>query len=229
MVKPYAVAVLAPLLVSSLASADEGHDKFTILEVKVGQPLDGRAGFTCDKEDPNELRERTCVKFLDPRCEGKASNLGVLRYGDSAPRGCFLDTSSQATYLDGKLQQTPNTGDATDKRPILKPLVHLQLKGTESRPSKVFRMWYLVAPDQLTDDSNLFKALVAKYGEPTEKRPPDDMRWRLGDVSLRATCNRDRNCDLVVEDRKFAELERKWQEEADAKERNKKAPAAPKL
>lgn len=216
-------------LTSLVANAEEGHDKFPVLEIKVGDTLEGRAGFTCDKDDPKEVKERRCVKFLDPRCEGKPGNLGVLRYGDAAPRGCFLDTSSAATYLDGKLQQTPNTGDATDKRPILKPLVHLQLFGTASRPSKVYRMWYLVAPDSLSDDSKLYQALFAKYGEPQEKRSAGDVRWKNGDTSLKATCSKDRNCDLVVEDTKFAELERKWQEEADAKERNKKAPAAPKL
>lgn len=216
-------------LVSLVASADESHDKFTILEVKIGQPIEGKAGFACDKDDPKEVKERHCVKFTDPRCDKKPGALGVLRYGETPPRGCFLDVSSAATYLDGKLQQTPNTGDATDKRPILKPLGHLHLQGTASRPSKVFRIWYLVPPDQLTDDSKLYQALLAKYGEPTQKRPPDDMRWSHGDAKLRATCVRDRNCDLIVEDTKFADNERKWQEEADSKERNKKAPEAPKL
>ncbi|MBL8909979.1 MAG: hypothetical protein JNM17_04655 [Archangium sp.] len=216
-------------LSSFSALADEGHDKFNVLEIKIGDAIEGRKDFTCDKDDPKEVKERRCVKFLDPRCEGKPGKLGVLRYGDAAPRGCFLDTSSAATYLDGKLQQTPNTGDATDKRPILKPLVHLQLIGTQSRPSKVFRMWYVVAPDSLSDDSKLYGALFAKYGEPSEKRGADDVRWKNGDTSLKATCNKDRNCDLVVEDLRFAELERKWQEEADAKEKNKKAPAPPKL
>lgn len=226
-VRSLVVAVLLSPLGAG-AFADEGHDRFVVLELKIGLPLE-QPGFTCEKEKSKELAERHCVKFMDPRCKGKPSALGTLRYGEDAPRGCFLDVSSAATYLDGKLMQTPNTGDASDKRPILKPLLHLHLAGTASKPSKIFRLSYVVAPDELTDDSKLSQALVAKYGEPTSKNPPNELRWKHGDASLRANCLPNRNCELVVEDPKFAALERKWQEEADAKERHKNAPAAPEL
>ncbi|MBL8952075.1 MAG: hypothetical protein JNK82_14925 [Myxococcaceae bacterium] len=211
------------------ALADEGHDKFSIMELKLSLAIDEQKGFTCEKVSGKDAQERRCVKFMDPRCEGKATGIGTLRYGETAPRGCYLDPSSVATYLDGKLMQTPNTGDASDKRPILKPLLFLQLVGTASKPSKVYRMRYFVAPDELSEGSKLYQALTARYGEPSYKNPPNDMRWKHGDTSLRASCTPHRNCELLVEDSKFEQLERKWQEDADAKERQKAAPEAPKL
>lgn len=222
------IVMAVAALVGSVAGADEGHDKFTILELKIGLPVE-QAGYTCQKPAGKDAEQRHCVKFMDPRCEGKRTNIGALRYGEVAPPGCFLDHSSAATYLDGKLMQTPNTNDSSDKRPILKPLLHMELVGTVSKPSKIFRLSYVVAPDELTEDSKLYGALAAKYGEPTDKRPPNDMRWKLGDATLRATCLPKRNCQIVVEDMKFEELQRRWQEDADAQQRHKAAPEAPKL
>jgi hypothetical protein len=46
---------------------------------------------------------------------------------------------------------------------------------------------------------------------------------------MRARCQPSRYCEIYVEDRKFRDLERRWQEEPDAKARAKNAPAAPKL
>lgn len=227
---PLTLSVCA-MLSAPVALADEGHDKFTVTDVKLGDALDGRAGYVCEKpaKDEKAPRERHCVKFIDPRCKGKDSAVGTLRYGEDAPRGCYLDFSSSATYLDGKLQQTPNTNDSSDKRPILKPLQHLHLTGTASKPAKIWRITYFVAPDELREDTKLYQALVTKYGEPTDKNPPSRMKWKLGDTGLDATCVADRNCELVVDDRKFRDLEQKWQEEADAKQRAKNGPAAPEL
>lgn len=223
------VAALALVMLGGLANADEAHDKFTLIGLKIGMPLDGQAGYVCEKDDPKqEAKERHCVKFMDPRCEGKATGIGTLRYGQDAPRGCFLDWSSVATYLDGKLMQTPNM-DPNDKRPILKALLHMHLVGTASRPSKIYRLWYYVAPDELTDDSKLFQALSGKFGEPSYRNPPNDMRWRYGDASVKASCTPARYCDVLVEDTRFRSLERTWQEEADAKQRHQNAPDAPKL
>ena len=217
---------------SNFARADESHDKFSITDLKIGLPLQGHAGFVCEKPipaDAKEAREKHCVKFNDERCKGKPSATGTLRYGENAPRGCYLDHSSLATYLDGKLMQTPNTGDSTDKRPILKPLLHLHIVGTASEPSKIWHISYFVAPDELTEDTKLYGALFKKYGEPVYKNPPREMRWKHGDAELRAECIPDRNCEIWAQDSKFRWLEAEWQKEADAKKRAKNAPDAPDL
>lgn len=234
LVSTWGTLLLAGVLVQAgvARAQDEGHDKFSITDLKVGQPLLGHEGFVCHKQTPDEVKDRRelhCVKFTDPRCKGKPSAVGELRYGEDAPRGCFLDYSNSATYLDGKLLQTPNTNDSSDKRPILKPLTHLHLTGTRSVPAKIYRISYFVPPDMLTEDTKLYQAMTAKYGEPSYKNPPIDMRWKNGDTALRAECVTDRHCEIWVEDSKFGDLERKWQEEADAKQKAKNAPAAPPL
>jgi hypothetical protein len=209
--------------------ATVAHDRFAVLDVKVGMAVEV-AGFTCLKPAATD-DDRHCVKFLDTRCSGRPANIGTLRYGETAPLGCFLDHSSQGTYLDGKLLQVPNTGSREDadkaKDPTRMPLVHVHLVGTRSSPSKIYRIRYLFALDELTPDSKLSKALTAKYGEPSYKNPPNDMRWKAEDTSLRATCQT-QYCDVTVEDQAFAELENRKQQEADGRARRANAPA-PKL
>ncbi|MEO8705662.1 MAG: hypothetical protein ABI867_36865 [Kofleriaceae bacterium] len=205
------------------------HDRFSVLDLKIGMPVDV-AGFTCAKTD--DAADRHCVKFLDPRCSGRPSNIGTLRYGEKAPLGCFFDYSSQATYLDSKLLQVANNGmrenEARLKDPAWRPLINVQLTGTRSKPSKIYQIWYMFAPDELTEDSKLYAALVAKYGEPSSKNPPNEMRWKDSDTQLKANC-RTQYCDVLVEDSVFEDLERRKQEEADGQARRKNAPSAPKL
>jgi hypothetical protein len=212
---------------SSAPPSGSAHDTFSVLDVKIGTPVD-RAGFTCAKEKGKDPQDRHCVKFVDSRCSGQPANIGELKYGEKAPLGCYLDYSSSATFLDGTLLQTPNTGDSSDKRPVRKPLANLHIVGTQSKPSKVYRLWYMFAADELTEDSKLYVAMVAKYGEPSEKNPPNEMRWRSEDTKLKASCERD-HCEIIVEDGKFEELERRKQEEADGQARRQNAPDAPKL
>jgi hypothetical protein len=213
------------------ASSESAHEKFAVLEVTIGMPIDGLADFTCAKQKAGgDLEDTHCVKFLDSRCSGLAANLGELRYGEDAPPGCFLDYSNSATYLDATLLQTPNSNDSTDRsqRNPRKPLANLHVVGTQSRPSRIYRIWYTFAPDDLAEDSKLYAAMVAKYGEPSYKNPPNEMRWALDNKKLDADCVENRHCQIVVEDSKFEALEERKQEEADDHARRQDAPA-PKL
>src|SRR6266545_8376027 len=117
---------------SSGASASD-HDRFAVLDLKIGMVVTGRAGFVCAKPSGNTGREDThCVKFLDSRCANKPSKISVLRYGEDSGPGCHFDPSSNATRLDNKLMQTANTGDTTDHTPIRKPLENVHIIGTQS-------------------------------------------------------------------------------------------------
>ncbi len=230
------LAACSQFLLGGTSSADRNakrapaaagaHDTFAVQDVKIGMPIEGRPGFTCDKEIVG--KDRHCVKFLDKRCSGRPASVGVKRYSDAAPLGCFMDYSANATYLDGKLLQTANSGDSTDKRPMLSPLINIQLTGTRSSPSKIYQIHYMFAVDELTEDSKLYGALVAKYGEPSSKNPPIEMRWKSEDTKLKAVCQHD-HCEIIVEDNAFEDLERRKQEEADSQTRHKNAPAAPDL
>lgn len=144
------VVAVSSLCSSAVAQEKSAWDTFSILEMKIGMPI-----------------------------EGKPGNLGFKRYGEKAPMGCHLDYSSSATYLD--------------------------------------------------DDWKLFWALQAKYGEPTEKRSSIKVRWALDNTKMEATCTPNQNCEIEVKDSKFEDNGRSAQEEADAKQRRKSAPEAPKL
>jgi hypothetical protein len=187
-------------------------------------------GFTCTKAADDE--DRHCVKFLDSRCSGRPQNIGVLRYGEEAPLGCFRDYSSQATYLDGLLLQESSevrAGLAGAKSlPERRQLTNLDLTGTKSKPSKIYRMVYTFAFDELTEDSKLYKSLVAKYGEPSYKNPPNEMRWKSGTTEVDADCSY-LDCTLEVEDSHFEDVENRKQKEADDAARRNNAPTPPEL
>src|SRR4051812_11731210 len=112
---PVGVAVLilascARLSTSLAGPAASGgandHDRFAVLDVKIGMVATSRAGFVCAKPSGNTGREDThCVKFLDSRCANKPSSISVLKYGEDAGAGCHYDPSTNATRLDNKLMQ----------------------------------------------------------------------------------------------------------------------------
>ncbi|MEO7092085.1 MAG: hypothetical protein ABI175_02465 [Polyangiales bacterium] len=213
---------------SSPTGSMDDHERFKVLEVTLGMVMTAPPGFTCAKPSGNTGREDMhCVKFLDSRCAGKPQSISVLRYGQDAGPGCHFDPSSQATRLDNKLQQTANTGDSTDHTPIRKPLENISITGTRSEPSKIYAIKYMLGFDELTEDSKLYRAMVSKYGEPSSKNPPNEMRWRGDDTRMIANCDRI-HCEISVEDGKLDELERNRQEEADGKARRETA-AAPSL
>ena len=58
---------------SGSARSGSAHDSLSDLDVKIGMPIEGRPGFTCDKEKrtaSGERQDRHCVKFTDERCKG---------------------------------------------------------------------------------------------------------------------------------------------------------------
>lgn len=198
-----------------------------MLDVKIGMPLEV-PGYTCtaDKRTASgDRQERHCVKFVDDRCQGRPTNIGPKRYGEKAPMGCFHDTSG-ATYLDDVLMQDPHTGATDQAHNGRTPLANVHLIGTESTPSKIYRISYTLAwDDLLSESSKLHKVLVAKYGEPTEIH--GWMRWKLETTELRAQCG-STDCTIDVADRKFEENVERAQTEADAAKKRDAAPA-PKL
>lgn len=231
----FLLASCGQLSLGGSAAADvrggSAHDAFAVLDLKIGTSVEGHAGFICAKQDPGkDLEDTHCVKFLDSRCAGRPMAIGEKRYGAKAPLGCFFDYSNQATYLDGTLQETPNTGDTSDpnQRNPRKPLMNVHIVGTASRPSKIHRISYTFAPDDLGADSKTYTALVAKYGEPTYKKPPNEMRWSRDTTKMNVDCDPTRQCVLLVEDDKFDDIERQKQDEADARGRRQNA-EAPKL
>lgn len=220
----------ACLLGGARGDAQPAADKLVIQGMKIGMAVEGNAGFVCTKQPAganDELEETHCVKFTDPRCTGKPAAIGKLAYGDSAPLGCFFDYSSFATYLDDTLQQTPNTGDTSDPRQKnpKKPLTNIHLAGTRSKPSKIYRIDYTTAPDDLAEGSKLYEAMVAKYGAPTSKSPPTRMRWKADSSELDAQCNPPRACELMLRDSKFREVEERRYMEATTRARRANAPA----
>ena len=190
-------------------------------------PIEGRTGYTCTKDKrtaSGERVDRHCVKFVDERCKGRATNIGQKRYGEKAPLGCYLDTDG-ATYLDDVLMQDPHTGATDQAHNGRKPLANVHLIGTESTPSKIYRIWYTFAEDDLlAESSKLHKALVKKYGEPWEIHS-SKMTWKIDTTELVAYCTENQACEIVVEDRKFEENVEHEQEEIDAQKKRDTAPA----
>lgn len=227
--------VVASLFVASFALAQDAesdpHAKLSILELKIGMPMQ-QPGFVCAK-DAGPYNGAECVKFLDPRCKGKPSNIGPRRYGDTPPRGCFLEERTVSTFLDGVLkQQRQEVSQGSEKQdPARFPLINVHTYGTKSKPSKIARIVYTMAVDELASGdqpsgSKLYTALVAKFGKPREIWS-GKVKWREGETNMEAYC--DLNiCTLEVEDKTFEQAENQAQEEADTAERQKKAPE-PKL
>jgi hypothetical protein len=64
--------------------------------------------------------------------------------------------------------------------------------------------------------------MVAKYGEPSYKNPPNEMRWKDDNTEMRANCD-NVSCEIVVKDSAFEDVERRRQEEIDSKQRHENA------
>ena len=212
------------------ASADEAHAKFAILGTRLGTPLEKEPGFTCGPPrgtDGFSTQNHSCVKFTDERCKERPTKIHHVRTASDLPKGqtCFMDEFAGATYL-----------DRTFMSPTLK---FIRIVGTDSNNPKIFRIEYTFAADDLTDTSNLGKALIAKYGTPTYKNAPTQMNWKAGDTELAATCRgmggdasqraMGEYCTIVVEDNKLDQAERARQQAADDKARLDAAPPPPPL
>jgi len=91
-----------------------------------------------------------------------------------------------------------------------------------------------VPADDLTDSTNLGKALLAKYGRPTYVQPPTQMTWSVGDVRVDASCRDTQGptgelCRIQVSDSALLTAERAIQEAANVALKHRQAPAAPSL
>ena len=210
------------------ARASDGHDKIKVLDLKIGMPVGGAKGFACTKERWTQSRERVapiCVKFLDDRCKGKPTSIGELRYGESAPKGCHYDPSSMATRLYNVIMQDPHSGASDQPRNGRKPLNNIAFHGTKAESSKIYRIEYMLDEDNLVSkDSKIYKALVAKYGEPTYPEHSGKVTWNADGTELVAYCQPYANCLISVQDRNFESLENAEQKEADKKKKSDGAP-----
>lgn len=218
----------APMKNGSYADHQKAWTKFAILGVKLGAPLEKQAGFTCGPPagtDGFTTQNHGCVKFIDDRCKGKPTKIHHIRSSGDVPKGqtCFMDEFTAATYFDRTL--------------LAPPLRALHIVGTDTSAPLIFRLEYTFGADDLTSDSNLGKALIAKYGPPAYTNPPIQMSWTMGDVSLTAACRQiggdnapmGEFCKITVEDNTLDGTERSIQEQATEDARKKKAPEAPPL
>ena len=203
----------------------EAWKKFTVREVTLGTEFSKVPGFTCGPDPVSKgftSYRHTCVKFLDERCKGRPSKIFHIRSSADLPRGqaCFMDEGSAGTYLDGKLMSPP--------------LSYLSIVATDTSAPRVYEVNYTFANDVLTDQSNLGKALIAKYGPPQERNEPLTMFWQSGDVTLRADCGATQGpagefCSIKVSDDAFHDSERAIQQAFDDEQKLKNGPPAPKL
>jgi hypothetical protein len=207
---------------------DKAWTKFAILGTRLGGPLEKHAGFKCGPPpgtDGFTTQNHSCVKFIDERCKGRPTKIHNIRSSGDVPAGqnCFMDEFTGASYLDRKY--------------MAPPLKSIRLVGTDTSAPLVFRLEYIIAADDLTRDSNLGKALIAKYGTPANTNAPIAMNWTIGDVQLDAACRQiggdhapdGEFCRITVEDNKLDDTERSIQQQANDDARKSKAPPAPPL
>jgi hypothetical protein len=189
--------------------------KFAIKDVTLGTPLAQLKGFVCESENDRGYG-LVCVKFLDDRCKDRPTKVKQVKYGNEADgRGCVIDSDSPGQgnmYLDGKLAA----------------LSAVSVRGTPTDVPRVYTISFAFALDQLTDDSNIGKALIAKYGKPDDRNPPIQMVWHGDSSMLNAFCAHE-SCNLSTDDMDFMKAEKALQDAFTTAQQKKNAPAAPKL
>ncbi|MBL8933817.1 MAG: hypothetical protein JNM69_04640 [Archangium sp.] len=199
--------------------------KFTVLEVSAGAELFKVPGFTCGPDPSKEgfsTYRRTCVKFLDKRCQGRPTKISHIRTEGDLPAGqsCFMDEGAGSTYLDRKFMSPP--------------LSYISIVGTDTSVPRVYEINYTFAKDVLTESSSTGKALIAKYGPPDFKNAPIQMSWKKDDMNLRAECGATEGpagefCSIQVSDDTLLEAERSVQKAFDDEQAAKNGPPPPKL
>jgi hypothetical protein len=199
--------------------------KSALKDIVLGTEFYKVAGFSCGPDPGSKgftTYRHTCVKFLDDRCKGRELKIFHIRTTADLPRGqtCFMDEGSGATYL--------------DRQYMVQPLSALAVVATDTTAPVIYEINLTLPADDLTETSNLGKALIAKYGQPTYSQPPSTMRWDMGDVHLSATCRVSQGptgeyCTIQVSDTVLLDAERAIQQAADEQQRHAQAPPAPKL
>jgi hypothetical protein len=206
----------------------DAYKTFAIRGVELGLPLAGQDGFTCGPPrgtDGFTTQNHSCVKFLDERCAGRPTKIHNIRSTGDVPRGqsCFMEEFTGATYL--------------DREYTAPPLQAIRIVGTDTDNPKIFEIEYTFAADDVTRDSKLGKALIAKYGEPSYENPPTQMSWKIGNASLDASCRtiggdnaaQGEYCRITVGDDDLDRREREMAEQRAEEQRRANAPAAPDL
>lgn len=212
----------------SAAQTRDAYKTFAIRGVQLGLPLEGQDGFTCGPPrgtDGFTTQNHSCVKFLDERCKGRPTKIHNIRSTADVPRGqsCFMEEFTGATYL--------------DREYLAPPLLSLRIVGTDTENPKIFQLEYTFAADDLTRDSKLGKALIAKYGKPSYENAPMQMSWQIGDIRLDAACRTiggdnaadGEYCRLTVRDDDLDRKERELEQQRIEDQRRANAPAAPEL
>lgn len=231
-------ALLAAALVPCLALAapprmkpgvypekEEAWKKLSILDVSIGMDFDKVPGFTCGPDPVSQgftSYRHTCVKFLDAKCKGRPSKIFHIRASGDLPKGqsCFMDEGAGSTYL--------------DRKSTTAPLSSISIVATDTSAPRVYEINYTFAKDVLTDDSNLGKALIAKFGKPSSRNDPIQWSWTIGDTTLTAGCGTTEGptgdyCKLSVSDTVLLDAERSLQQAFDDEQKVKAGPPAPKL
>jgi hypothetical protein len=197
--------------------------RFTVKEIELGTELSKLKGFTCDAK-PGSYRH-TCVKFLDDRCKGRPSYAKSISFAADVPpgQGCTYDVSTGGTYL--------------DRKPTGAPLGAIAVVGTDTEVPRAYELRFTFAKDVLTPESNIGKALIAKYGAPDSSTEPIRMRWNapsINDLYLSAECGGTEGptgnfCIVQAYDGPLLDSERSIKQAADAAKLEKSGPPAPKL
>jgi hypothetical protein len=204
----------------STADARSAWTRFTVRDQQLDAETDKAAGFTCDGATGTYMH--ACVQFLDDRCKARPTKIGHVSFSSDLPGGqsCFMDSSTGATYLDRKIMEPP--------------LSAVWLVGTDTHDPRTYQIHYTFADNVLAEDSQLGKALVAKYGEPSYKSPPNRMSWSAGSVQLTVDCGPNTDpqedyCRMEVNDTSVLDAERAKQKTADETATRNNAPPPPAL
>lgn len=227
------IALLAGVAHADGARMKPGHypekaavwKKYALKDIALDTGFYKVAGFTCGPDPASSgftTYRHTCVKFLDDRCKSRPSKIFHIRTSADLPPGqtCFMDEGNGGTYVDRKF--------------ISPPLQALTIVATDTSAPVIYEINLTLPADDLTETSNLGKALLAKYGKPTYFQPPMTMTWESGDVRLSANCRTTQGptgeyCTIQVSDTVLLDAERGIQQAADEEHRHANAPAAPKL
>jgi hypothetical protein len=223
------------LLVSALALAkpsgfvpgtyperEAAWKKFTVQGIQLGTPLTKLSGFTCD--DRVGEYQHTCVKFLDPKCKGRKTYVKFISYSGDVPKGqgCTYNSANGGTYLD---RQMPTV-----------PLFAVAVVGTDTPVPRAYEIRFTFALDQLTRDSNIGKAMLAKYGKPDYENAPMQMRWNVAgidDLYLEGACGEtqgpDAHCLVHAYDGPLLDAERSIKQAAGDAAKIQGGPPAPNL
>jgi len=197
--------------------------RFTVKDLQLGSEIDKIPGFTCDAKVGGY--RHTCVRFLDEKCKGRKTYVKSISFSSDVPpgQGCTYDSSTGGTYL--------------DRKPTTTPLQGLALVGTDTDVPRAYEIRYIFAKDVVSADSNIGKAMIAKYGKPDFVNEPIQMRWNtpgIDDLFLVLECGGTQGptgdyCLIQVYDGPLLDSERSIKQDFEAKKTLSIGPAAPKL